>query len=240
MRPILTTLLLTLVFYCYSQKIEVSNISVDNGKVSFIVQIEKSHTDRERYDLIIYHSANNFSQPIAYSPKNLEPGKAHRISFDGDEQVGAHQGPLSFRFDIEASKFPIRTQFDQQKFKIGKPALVEWYDYENVGPYDIELYKDGQLVETLASDVTQSFREVTLPSSLEKKEQYQIQIRASDRSMDSEKVTITAHPKMGLIVKILPAVAVGAAVPFLLPGDDGGGEPEGLANPPGNPDEQGN
>ncbi len=218
-----------------AQKLLVSEPQIEEGKVSLVATIEASHSPRERYNLYIYSSVNSYARPISYKVTDMIPGQAYPLSFDGGEEIGSFEGELQFRFEIEASRFPLKIETEKSKFRRGKSLALDWSDYHGVGPYQVELWQNNQLQEVLASRVTETNCEVLLPKKLEKGNDYDLRVKAlANSEMDTEQMPVTIQGKYGIAVKILPVLAVGGVVPLILTSGDPKGIGE-LSDPPGPP-----
>ncbi len=223
------------------QSLEINNLTVDEeGIVTFSALINASHSNRERYNMLIYSSIDAFSQPIDFTYKDMVPGQTYEISFDGNEQFGQYKGDVLFKFDVMASTFPVKVNVpENQVFKLGKKMNFSWQDYHNVNSYDIELYRRGNMVQTLAEDHTgQSFNGI-LPKQLDKGNDYWILVRpTTNTDISSELIPVQIKSGVGLAVKIAPLAALGIAVPvYILGGSSTKPGDEIFDAPPGPPGE---
>lgn len=220
-----------------AQELSISGFNVsERGQVEFGVYIASSHSDRERYDLIIYSSADDFRDPLDLSITNLAPGEVYPIEFDANQLVGSFEGELRFRIDIKASVFPIKADLKEKpSFRRGKEIDISWTDYHNSGPYDVELRRGDDVIE-MAKNVSANEITTALPKDMEKADDYILQIKtANNTRYDSDPIPVQIKNKIPLGI-LLSGAAVGVGVPIFFIA--GGNEPptdEGFADPPGEP-----
>jgi hypothetical protein len=219
------------------QVLNVQGVQVgEAGQVSFTALVEKDHSERERYTLQIYSSADNYQSPLEYKITDMEPGRAYQAHFNGPEQVGDYSGTMQFRFRIEATNFPLKVDLQgKNKLKPGKKVMVSWSDYHNLGRYDIDLYRGNELVKRLANDhMNQSFSG-TLSKDIEKGDDYALRIVPTDNpAAASDYIPIVVAGGVGWYWFAIPAVGGGVAAVVLTKG--GGTGDNGFAEPPGTPD----
>jgi hypothetical protein len=222
-----------------AQNLVVSNLSIDHGGViSFVATIDKSHSDRELYDLSIFHSRNDYQSAIAFQQRDMEPGEIYRLSFDANREIGRFEGDVQLRFDIKASQFPLKPNITaNQSLKRGKLPDLTWQDYQQVAPYKVELYKDGQLLQVIEDRTSDNRMTVTLPDKLEKGDGYAVKVVSlSNQSLNSDLIPVRITSKIGLAFKLAPLVAIGVGAAVLLSGSEDSPE-EGFSNPPSEPND---
>ncbi len=222
----------------YSQSLQISNLGTEpGGKVSFTAEIDKSHSDRELYQLQIYSNLDGFQTPLDFEFSGMKPGEPYDISFEGNEVFGTYQGDVQLRFDVVATTFPIRVDQIDKNFKPGKKVSLAWTDFHNVNNYNIELYQGINLVQTLASGHRSKQFEGVLSKDVEKGSNYTLLIEpVGEKEYISDPFAVQVVSGVGLAVKIAPLAALGVAVPVFLLGG-GGGTPGGntFEDPPGPP-----
>ncbi|WP_421764967.1 hypothetical protein [Ekhidna sp.] len=217
----------------FSQTITTSNFQVSDQQVQFDFTIEPKHSERERYELKIYHSVNNYAEPIDYQLNDLVPGRPYKASFDGSNQIGSFDGELMFRFEIEATRFPIELSDAPKNLKIGKNVNFSWFDYHEEGPYDVELYQGQLLKSTLAEGIESTSYSGKIPKSLDKGN-YSIVVVPKGRSeLVSDKIPVVLKKGMNPLLIGGGVLLAGGVVG--LAASSGGGEGVEVFDDPPNP-----
>ncbi|WP_425392098.1 hypothetical protein [Ekhidna sp.] len=220
----------------FAQTITTSNFEINDQQVQFDFTIEQKHSERERYQLKIYHSANNYTEAIPYQLNELVPNKSYTASFDGGNQIGSFDGQLMFRFEIEATRFPVELSDAPKSLKIGKNTNISWFDYHEEGPYDVKLYQ-GQIEKTtLAEGLESTSYSGKIPKSLEKGN-YSIQVIPRGRSeLISDKIPVLLKKGLNPLLIGGGVLLTGGIVGLAASGGGGEGGSEVFADPPNPPD----
>ncbi len=230
----MTSRLLLFVIVCFvslgafAQSLTVTSIQIaDDGTVSFTAQVTAKINQRERYQLSVYSSVDNYQQAYIFDGVELSPATPYDLSFNGNAIVGEYSGNIQFRFSINATVFPITfTDNTSSKLKIGKEYTVEWDDFHSKGTYKIELLRNGSTYQILQRSYAGTSYSGILPESIVKGDNYQLKVTpVSDESLASEPYGVSVGKPVGLAVKIAPIIAAGggAAAYFLVGGSGGGG-----------------
>jgi hypothetical protein len=224
--PFIIATLLGLCCYVHAQSVQVSNLEVDDeGKVSFRYSVSQKFSDRERYELQVFTSADNFSKPIDLNLSPVAVGESKSVSFDGPKLISNYEGSLQFRFKVVAAVFPVRIVSTGQKFKSGKSITISWDDFHESGWYDVELYSGGYISRTLASNYRGTLLSTTLPKKMEKGT-YEIRVTPTNQKelqSDDFPVTISGGGGAGIFIIAGGGLAAGAGVLLLGGGGDSGG-----------------
>lgn len=219
-----------------AQEVSISNFKVIDQEINFDVFISQKHSDRERYTLLIYHSGNNFSLPIDYQLKDLVPNKSYKASFDGGNQIGAYEGELTFKMEIEASKYPIEVTDLSNSLKAGKNTSIEWFDYHGEGPYKVEIYQGQLLSATLAEGVSSSSFSGKVPKSLDPGNYTVLITPTKNSNLASERYPVVLKKALNPLIFVGAAVLAGGGAYIATSGGGGGeGGVESFEDPPGPP-----
>ncbi len=239
MRGYLLTVMLLFFVGLNAQTLNVSNIQVqEDGTVTFSAQVGSKSTQRERYQLSVSSSVDNFQQTVVIESDELSPGRIYDLSFNGNLLVGEYSGQISFKFAVNATVFPVRiTDGTDEKLKIGKDYSITWEDFHESGNYKIELLRNGSIYQILDRSFPGTTYNGVLPETITKGDNYSIRVTpVNNEELASEGYSVSVVKPVGLLVKIAPAVLAGggAAAYFLIntSGDDPTDFPETPGEPP--------
>ena len=224
------------IFPILAQTIHTSNFEISDQQVQFDFRIEPKHTERERYQLKIYHSGNNYTEPINYQLNNLIPNRSYKASFDGGNQIGSFDGDILFRLTIEATQFPIELSDAPKSLKIGKNANISWFDYHEEGPYDVKLYQGLQEKSTLAEGIESTSYSGKIPKSLEKGDYTIVVIPKGRSELVSDKIPVLLKKGLNPLLIGGGVLLTGGIVGLAASGDRGKGGADTFADPPDPPD----
>ena len=135
LKTILTFIFALITSSLFGQSLSIQNLSIDdNNQVSLECSIQKKHTDRERYELLIFSSVDNFNNPIGYTFPNMKPGKIYEVSFDGNKEVEGFTEETQFRFKANPTAIPVVINSeDGRTLRKEKRFELKWKDYHNIG-----------------------------------------------------------------------------------------------------------
>ena len=221
-----------------AQSIQVTNLKVEpNGRISFDYLVDKHHSDREVYKLELYSSVDQFNRPLNVDLAPVKVGQSQKATFNGPSIIGNYSGDLQLKFKVTAVEFPVEITSTPSKFKSGKNVTISWTDFQDSGWYDVELYKNGSLIKSLAGNHRGTSLSTQLPKKMEKGA-YQIRVTPSnEKKLYSEDYPVNVVGGSPLLL-IVGGAAAGAGV-FVLtaggdsaPGGGGTGGGTGLPDPP--------
>ena len=210
-----------LVFASYGQTLENVNASFDGEKM--LITYDLGFTDaNQKFKVALYSSHDNYTTPLAFSAgdlgENVMPGKAKRIEWEVKNSL-----PADFDSDItlkvKASKVraPVAklviNPLSKGAYKKGQTVDLQWQGGRPTDKINIELYKDNDLQNKLAENVSnnQSYK-WAVPKALKGKG-YSIHISTATDQSNSQSFTI--KPKMPILLIIAPVVVLGGAIAFL-------------------------
>lgn len=232
-RALLCAFLCFQVCLSIAQKIELQDLKMEGEEVQLTFTIVPDHSLRERYDVNIYASHNEYSQPLNVPIRNVVPNERMTINFSIVETIGYYQGELQFKLEAEATHFPVKVLSNtSKKLRKNKSYEVNWMDHNELGKYDIHLYHQDTVI-LLALSVAGDGFSGKLPKTIGPGN-YQLVVSPSDNpdlASDDFPVAIKRNMKTFLA---LSAVLAGGTGFILLNsgGESGGGQ---LPDPPGTP-----
>ncbi len=195
-------------------------------------------TKARTYSVYVYSSRDNFATPLTKLSGDMglevKPGGNRKISISlADEFGAAFAGDVEF--EIRGHVYIPFIRFNSASIsgehRRGVPFLVKWTGGTRQNILNFQLYKGKKLVHTFSNVANASEYKMVIPTSTKPGSDYYF--RVSDTKNADQVVispTFKIKPKIGLAWKILPIVAVGAAIPFLLPDSV-----DELSNPPSEP-----
>ncbi|MFT7036016.1 MAG: hypothetical protein ACJA2S_004543 [Cyclobacteriaceae bacterium] len=225
--------LLLVNFLGFGQNLTVEELTInENGMVSFLCDIKPHHSIREQYEVQVYSSKDFFKEPLQVNLPVVRAGEKVLLNFDGNEVVGDYDGFITFKFGVKATLFPIELTQLKGKYKRGKPITLSWEDLESNGSYDVLIYKDDSLYQTLASNLGEKNLTTTLSKSIPKGN-YQIKVLPkSDKQLISDDYEIEVKSSNGLILVGGGGILAGGIIYLMSSSSD---NPSDLPTPPGLP-----
>lgn len=228
----------------FSQKVIISGVELAGAKVIVHYELEDNNPNNE-YLLNLYCSKDNFTTPLAKVKgdvgSEIKPGKDRKMEWSIREEYGGYKGEiaLEIRGKVFVPFVKVLNFNASQSYKRGKSYDVS-LKAGNTNPIHVELYKGGQRVSGEMNHPNNGAYSLSIPSNAKPGKDYRLKITDS-RNSDQVVFTPFFHviPKIPLLVKILPVVAVGGALAALSGG--GGGETSQstttseIVNPPGLP-----
>jgi len=208
-------LICTVSISAFSQKIE--NLkAVPVGDRIVITYDLNAEVPGDKYDIQIYCSYNNFSNPLKYIRgdvgNGLPPGSGKRIEWEAKAELGNYQGDLSFEIRAEVKAiFAFKNSVTNTKR--GKPLTLAWRGGLKSEEVKVTLLKEGVEQSSLATVSNNGDYQWTVPTKQKTGDGYQVRLVNGKETITSERFSI--RHKVPTIVKILPVVVIGAVVAFL-------------------------
>lgn len=222
----------------YSQNIALKNLQATReGQITFDYAITKGHSDRERYDVKIFTSADNYAEPLNIRISEVPPEQGQKVTFRGaDHFPSGYSGSVRIRLVAEATLYPVQILDYSKKVKAGAQMNISWQDAQNNSSFDVVLIQDGQ-PSTIANRVTGTSYSGTLPENFGKGS-YQLKVVPDrDENSSSDVMPLAVVGKLGLGIKVLGALAAGGVGILALSGSDPKvSEDNSLPGPPSPPD----
>lgn len=229
----LVFLLLMAPLATFAQKVENIKAVAQGGKIIITYDINEAITG-DRYDVQVYASHNNFSIPLQRVRgdvgNKLLPGIAKRIEWDAKDELRNFKGELTFEIwadvvGVFVLKEPVANT------KRGKPLSLAWRGGVKNQDVKVELLKAGVVQSTLATVNNSGTYQWLVPKKQKTGKDYQLRLVNGKEEIKTELFAI--KPKIPLVVKILPVVAVGAVLALSSGGGGSGGSSSSkLPGPP--------
>ena len=215
------------VFTASAQNITIKNIELAGPKVIVHYDLDDSSPTNE-YLLSLYSSKDNFAAPLTKVTGDIgaeiKPGSGKRVEWDIVAEYGAYKGRISLEIRGRVFVPFVKLQnFDSKKsIKRGSSINLTWKP-GNSDPVHIELFKGSQRVSGELNQPNSGAYTITVPASASPGNDYRIKFsdsKSNDYVVYSENFKVT--PKIPLLLKVVPAVAVVAVLVVVLGGKKGG------------------
>ncbi len=211
-----------------AQTITIKKVELAGEKIIVHYDLDDSNPNNE-YKLDLYSSADNFVSPLTKVKGDIgpeiKPGTAHKVEWNIREELGGYKGKIALEIRGKVYIPFVKLQnFDAAKsYKRGKSYSINWKP-GNTNPINLELYKGGQRIDGAMGVPNNGGHTFYFPSHSKKGNDYRLKFtdtKNSDDVLYSSEFQV--KPKVPLVVKVLPVLAIGAAVATLGGGGGGGG-----------------
>lgn len=239
MRISIVTALLLIAGYSFAQKVSIKRVEIAGEKIIVHYDLEDSNPNNE-YQIALYSSQSNFATALAKVKgdvgNEVKPGTDRKIEWSVKEELGPFKGRISL--EVRGKQFVSVAKFTNitasTKLKRGKNHIIAWKP-GNSNPVNIEFLNGGQQISAQLNQPNNGAYTLYIPKNQSKGKDYIIRITDTRNSQDvvtSKPFMVT--PKIPLLLKVLPVLAVGGAVAALAGGGGGGGDDTttGIQNPP--------
>ena len=226
-RTTLTVLILLTGTFVFAQKVAIKKVELAGQKIIVHYDLEDSNPTNE-YQVYLYSSQNNFSTALAKVKGDVgaevKPGNDRKIEWSVTEELGSYKGKLSLEVRGKVYLPFVKLQnFDaSKKYKRGKTYPIYWKAGSQT-PIHIELYKGSQRITGELNHPNNGTYSLSIPDKIKPGKDYRIKITDS---RSSEEVVYSGNfhvsPKIPLLLKVVPLVAVGGLVAVLAGGGGGG------------------
>jgi hypothetical protein len=246
LRKTFTVLFLLCVYATHGQKIAVKKIEMAGDKIIVHYDLDDGNPNNE-YQISLYSSRNSFNAPLAKVSgdvgADVKIGLDKKITWSIREEIGAYKGKLSLevRGKVYVPIARLNNISTKSKFKRGKSHTITW-KAGNSNAIHIELLKGGQRVAGELNQPNSGTFSLFVPQHAAVGKDYTLRItdsRNAENVVTSQPFLVTR--KVPMLLKVVPVLALGAAVAVLGSGggggdDDGGGSPDEIELPgfPGN------
>ena len=184
----------------------------------------------QKFKVSLFSSHDNYTQPLTLvtgdAGDNVLPGKSHRVTWDVKNSVPPDfEGEIRIKVKatlVEAikteavSKLVIKPLI-QNTYKKGNTIAVSWTGGQAGDKLIIELLKGGEVQLKIAekANSTQTWSWI-VPKDTKAGKDYVLQVTNSSRNGDrATSQVFSIKPKIPLLLKIAPVIAVGGALAFL-------------------------
>lgn len=211
-----------------AQTIAIKKVELAGEKIIVHYDLEDGNPNNE-YKLDLYASADNYATPLAKVKGDVglevKPGIDRRIEWSIRDEFGPYKGKLALEIRGKVYIPFVKIQnFDTEKsYKRGNSYNIAWKP-GSTNSINIDLYKGGERVGGESNLQNNGSHTFYIPTHAKKGSDYRLKITDTKNSED---VLYTSEfkvkPKVPLLVKVLPVLAVGGVVAALGGGGSGGG-----------------
>jgi hypothetical protein len=196
-------------------------------------------TKNRFYTVHVFSSKDDFLQPLAKVKGDVglevRPGKGKKVLWDPKELGNDFRGnvELEVRGKVYIPFVNFTNLKDFKAFKRTKPTTLTWTGGTRQNILNFNLYKDEELITVISNVANSGSHDMIIPRSVKPGSGYYFIVSDSknkDQMMKTSEFAV--KPRVRMIFKILPFVAIGAAAYALWPEP----EPEPLEGPAGPPE----
>lgn len=223
MRWVFLLLLLISCTYCFGQKLANLRASFDGERV--VVNYDLTHPDAgQKFKLALYSSHDNYAKPLTSLTgdvgEGIVPGKDHRIIWDVRSALpSSFDGEITFKIKGSPMLYSnlILTPLSNNVYKRGKPLDLTWTGGTAGDKLTIVLYKDDVVIQQVVNKLDNKHNYAwSIPSNTKTGKDYTLKVYNPDKPGESATTqTFSIKPKVSVVIKVLPLLAIGAV--FLIP-----------------------
>jgi hypothetical protein len=215
----------------YSQTVHIKRVELAGEKIIVIYDLEDSNPNNE-YLLQLFSSKDNFAKAVGnvtgHIGVDVKPGVDKRVEWNIVKEFGGYKGKLSLELRGKVYVPFVRVRdFDAKgTYRRGKNYVINWKP-GNANPVNIDLMNGGQRVTGEVNHPNNGIYELFIPTHAKPGDEYKIKF-TDTRNPDEVIITETfaVKPKIPLLVKVVPAVALVGAI-VLVTSKGGGNTPGG-------------
>jgi hypothetical protein len=215
-----------------AQTVAIKKIELAGEKIIVFYDLEDSNPNNE-FQINLYASKDKFSAPLTKVKgdvgPDVRPGSGRRIEWNINEEYQGFKGKLSLeiRGKVFVPFVKLRDFDIERTYKRGKSYNIAWRP-GNTNPIHIELFKGSQRVGGELNHPNNGAYTLSIPPGVKKGKDFRLKITDSkhpDEIIYSDYFKVS--PKIPLLLKVVPTVAVAGALAVVLAGSGGGSD-----NPP--------
>lgn len=238
MKVTVIALLLLAATPIFAQKVTIKRVELAGEKIIVHYDLEDSNPNNE-YQIALYSSQSNFNTALTKVKgdvgNEVMPGADRKIEWSVREELGPYKGRISL--EVRGKQFVTVAKFTNittaTKMKRGKNHIITWKPGNN-NAINIEFLNGGQQIVAALNQPNNGAYTLYIPKKQSKGSDYIIRISDTRNTQD---VVVSkpfmVKPKVPLLLKVLPVLALGGAAATLAGG--GGGSDTGgssIPNPP--------
>ncbi len=217
MKKTLLLVFLGLSLNAAAQSVAIRKMEMAGDKVVIHYDLDDSNPGHE-YQLNLYASNSNFATALTKVSgdvgNEIKPGTDHKIVWAMRDELGPYKGRISLEVRgkmyipfVKLTNFAINQSYKRGKtYELGMKA-------GNSNPIHVELYKGGQRVSGEMNHPNSGLYALSIPSSAKPGKDYRLKI--TDSKNGDEVIyspVFSVKPKIPLLFKVVPVLAVGALV----------------------------
>ncbi|NBP67389.1 MAG: hypothetical protein EBR30_04360 [Cytophagia bacterium] len=238
MKVTVIALLLLAATPIFAQKVNIKRVELAGEKIIVHYDLEDSNPNNE-YQIALYSSQSNFNTALTKVKgdvgNEVKPGADRKIEWSVREELGPYKGRLSL--EVRGKQFVSVAKFTNittaTKMKRGKNHIITWKPGNN-NAINIEFLNGGQQIVAALNQPNNGAYTLYIPKKQSKGRDYIIRITDTRNTQDvAVSKPFMVMPKVPLLLKVLPVLALGGAAATLAGG--GGGSDTGgssIPNPP--------
>jgi hypothetical protein len=201
-----------------------------------LIDTTKNHV----YTVMVFSSKDNFLNPLQKVKGDVglevRPGSNRKVIWNAKEELGPTfkgEMELEVRGRVYVPFIKFNDFSEGRVFKRGKSTALTWAGGTRQNILNFKLYKGEELVTVIPNVANSGSYELTLPTSVKPGEGYHFVV-ADSKNKDQMMITpkFAVRRKVPLLLKALPVIMIGAAIPLLLP-EPAPKELESPLDPPG-------
>jgi hypothetical protein len=212
-----------------AQKVSVKRVEIAGDKIIVHYDLEDSNPNNE-YQIALYSSQSNFGTALTKVKgdvgNEVKPGTDRKIEWSIREELGPYKGRISL--EVRGKQFVTVAKFTNitsaTKMKRGKSHTITWKP-GSVNPINIEFLNGGQQISVQLNQPNSGTYTLFIPKSQSKGKGYIVRITDTKNTQDiATSLPFAVTPKIPLLLKALPILALGGVAAAVLAGGGGGGE----------------
>jgi hypothetical protein len=224
-----------------AQNVTIGKVELAGEKIIVHYSLQDSNPSNE-YQLNLFCSNDNFSSALTKVSgdvgNEVKPGIDKKVEWKIRDEYGPFKGKISLELRGKVYVPFVKLQgFDvNKKYKRGKPMDLGWR-IGSTNPINIELLKGSQRVMGENNLQNNGNHTLYIPPSAKPGKDYRLKISDTRTNDVIYTSNFAIKPKLPLLIKILPILAIGGGATVLLGGkkDSGSGvNPIELPPLPGN------
>jgi hypothetical protein len=231
---ILTTATIT---YSYAQEFKINEVELTAEGIALHYDLIDT-TKNRFYTVHVFTSKDDFLNPLTKVKGDVglevRPGANRKIIWDSKEFGADFKGnvEIEIRGKVHIPFVQFTNLKDFKAFKRTKPTTLTWTGGTRQNILNFNLYKGDELITTISSVANSGSYDMVIPRSVKPGNGYYFLVGDSKNKDQVMKTTeFAVQPRIRLIFKIIPIVAIGGVVYALWPEP----EPDPLEDPFGPP-----
>ncbi len=223
---------------CIAQQLDVKRVELKGDEVIIYYALLDSMAGRT-YSINLYTSQDKYVNPQTHVSGDhgieVKPGVQRKLIWNAKKELGENFND-KISIELRARLFIPFIKFDSfEKIKKGKPTEVTWRGGTPQNILNFELWRNDERVLVIPNIPNAQHAQIEIPGSVKPGKNYTFKIVDSkNKDLAIQTSPFIIKPKMPLLVKVLPILAVGGAI-VLLGGENGTTGDSEIVDPNGLP-----